>query len=143
MTKFLALVFIFGLAAAPQAFSDSVSIDNELFLQELQFKKTEYSLAVEWPYSPRTGRNKFLLKSWQKTRGTLNGPYQDLPMTLNVTLWMPSMGLGSSPVKIKKVAPGEYEVSDVYFITSGKWEVKLQLLNAGKVYDEVILNYSL
>ena len=143
MIKIIALMFIFGSTFFPPGVSAAVPRESGDLLQELQFRKTEYYLAIEWPYPPRTGRNKFLLKSWQKSRGTLNGPYQDLPMNLAVTLWMPSMGFGSSPVKLKKTAVGEYEVSDVYFITSGKWEVRLQLLNAGKVYDEVVLHYNL
>jgi hypothetical protein len=37
------------------------------------------------------------------------------------------MGHGSAPVKITPQAPGVYEVSDVFFIMPGDWEIQIQL----------------
>lgn len=108
-----------------------------------KFSKTNYSFSIDWITGPAKGENKFVIKSWHKDLGTLNGPYQDLPSDLHVYLWMPSMGHGSSPVKIHKVSQGEYEVSDAYFIMGGKWEIYFQLLNNKDVVDEVILPISL
>ena len=54
------------------------------------------------------------------------------------------MGHGSSPVKIKKLGPGEYEVTSIYFIMGGGWEIYFQLLtNKDDVLDEVVLPFSL
>ncbi len=55
-----------------------------------------------------------------------------------VKLWMPSMGHGSSPVVIKQVAEGTYEVSDIYFIMLGEWEIRFQLKNNNDVIEEQI-----
>lgn len=108
-----------------------------------KFVKTNYSFSIDWITGPAKGENKFVIKSWHKDLGTLNGPYQDLPNDLHVYLWMPSMGHGSSPVKISKVSQGEYEVSDAYFIMGGKWEIYFQLLKNKDVVDEVVLPISL
>lgn len=107
------------------------------------FKKSKYSFSLNWITGPLKGENKFILKSWNDDLGTMNGPYQDLPENLHVYLWMPDMGHGSAPVKIKKIAAGEYEVSNAYFIMGGTWEIYFQLLKNEAVVDEVIIPISL
>jgi hypothetical protein len=56
---------------------------------------------------------------------------------------MTSMGHGSAPVKLKKIADGEYEVSNVQFIMGGKWEIKFQLKKDNQVFDETIVPLTL
>jgi hypothetical protein len=109
----------------------------------LRFNKTDYSFTVVWQEGPQRGKSRFIMKTWTKDAGTLNGPYQDLSKNLHVFLWMPSMGHGSAPVKIKKIADGEYEVSEVQFIMGGKWEIRLQLNDGAQVFDEAIVTLSL
>ncbi len=109
----------------------------------LIFKKTKFAFVIQWQEGPQLGTSKFLLRSWNQDLGSMNGPYQDLPRTLHVFLWMPAMGHGSAPVKIKRVGDGEYEVSDVQFIMGGKWEVKFQLKDGNQVFDENLLSLSL
>ena len=112
--------------------------------EENKFSKTKFSFVLDWITGPVKGENKFILKSWHKDLGTLSGPYQDLPSNLHIYLWMPDMGHGSSPVKIKKIGPGEYEVTSIYFIMGGGWEIYFQLLtNKDDVLDEVVLPFSL
>jgi len=49
------------------------------------------------------------------------------PVTnLKVTLWMPDMGHGSSPVVIKDIGNNHYLVTDAWFVMVGKWLVKLE-----------------
>lgn len=110
---------------------------------ENRFSKSNFSFTVDWSEPPKVGEAKFLLRLWKTDSGTINGPYVDPKQNLHVFLWMPSMGHGSSPVKLKKLASGEYEVSNVYFIMGGKWEVKFQLLSSNKVEDETVLTLSL
>lgn len=45
---------------------------------------------------------------------------------LRVTLWMPSMGHGSSPVKVVRLQPGLYRIEKVFFNMRGDWEVRFQ-----------------
>lgn len=108
-----------------------------------KFKKTKFSFSLDWIDGPVRGENKFILRSWNDDLGTLNGPYQNLPEKLHVYLWMPDMGHGSAPVKLKQLAPGEYEVSNVYIIMGGKWDLHFQLLKNEAVVDEVTIPLSL
>jgi hypothetical protein len=110
---------------------------------EFKFAKTGYSFAVDWTEAPHIGQSSFQLKIWKTQVGTINGPFEDPSEQLHVFLWMPSMGHGSSPVTLTKIAPGEYDVTNVYFIMGGKWQVKFQLISNGKVVDETVLNYTI
>ena len=62
-----------------------------------------------------------------------------------VKLWMPSMGHGSSPVKLDHAkdaghadVPGVFEVTHVYFVMPGDWEIHVQLKNGPKVIEDAI-----
>jgi YtkA-like len=109
----------------------------------LRFKKTDYSFLISWVEGPQMGGSRFIMKTWKNDSGSMNGPFQDLNKNLHVFLWMPSMGHGSAPVKIKKLGDGEYEVSEVQFIMGGKWEIKFQLKNGAQVFDETVVSLSL
>lgn len=57
--------------------------------------------------------------------------------TVDVSLWMPDMGHGSSPTTVEKALdekgetiPGVYIVREVYFTMGGQWEVNVTLTNA-------------
>jgi hypothetical protein len=63
------------------------------------------------------------------------------PQTLGVTLWMPSMGHGSAPVTIEKLSDGHYLVSDVYFVMSGDWDIRVQQKQGKTVLDQAIFPY--
>lgn len=121
-------------------------LDNDYFQtreEGFKFSHTKFSFSLDWTTGPLKGESQFILKSWNDKLGSLNGPYQDLPENLHIYLWMPDMGHGSSPVKIKRIAPGEYEVSSVYFIMGGKWQIFFQLTKEGKVIDEVSIPLTL
>ena len=61
--------------------------------------------------------------------------------TLFVFLWMPSMGHGSSPVTTNRTGTGHYDVSDVFFIMPGNWDIHLQIKSGSQVLDEVVIPY--
>lgn len=111
--------------------------------QELKFASVEMSFGLDWVEGPGLGQSKFILHSWDSKNSTAAGPYKDIPGNLHVFLWMPSMGHGSSPVKISKNAIGEYMVSNVYFIMGGDWDVKIQRKVDNKVVDEVVISLNL
>lgn len=147
--KFLALLFLLASCGESPLLNHKME-SNGLFRntvlsesESLSFKKTDFSFNIAWVEGPQMGGSKFIMKTWKKDLGTMNGPYQDLPKTLFVFLWMPAMGHGSVPVKLKKVADGEYEVSDVQFIMGGKWEIKFQLKDGGQVFEETVISVSI
>lgn len=130
LTLMLSLFFSLTTFAADFMHSDS---------EALSFSKSDYSFVVSWVDGPKKGASKFIMKTWKKDQGTMNGPYQDLNKNLHIFLWMPTMGHGSAPVKITKLGDGEYEVSNVQFIMGGKWEIKFQLKDGAQVSDEAVI----
>ncbi len=107
------------------------------------FSVLKYQFKIDWDETPKLGGNKFDLKMWDMNRGSDQGPFHDPPTEMNIFLWMPAMGHGSSPVKISKIDTGEYRVSEIYFIMGGTWQIKFQLIQNSKVIDEVDLTYHL
>lgn len=67
----------------------------------------------------------------------------DLPAGFSVFLWMSSMGHGSGPVTIKKLDTGIYDVSDVYFIMDGEWQIRIQLKNNETILEELNYTYNI
>lgn len=53
---------------------------------------------------------------------------------ISVVLWMPSMGHGSSPVNVEKIAPGIYRAEKVFFNMKGDWEIQFKIGPSQAVY---------
>ncbi len=102
------------------------------------FKTTNQNLSINW-LSPINsideGRALLIVKQ--------NEMAVDLTNQFSVFLWMPTMGHGSSPIKIKKLATGIYQLSEIYFIMDGFWQLKVQLKNGASLLDEVNFEYNL
>lgn len=62
---------------------------------------------------------------------------------LNVVLWMPDMGHGSSPVTIEKISAGQYRISRASFFMAGEWEIRIQTKNGVNIVDQVTKNINL
>lgn len=60
-----------------------------------------------------------------------------------IVLWMPSMGHGSSPVKIERVDVGRYRASEIFFIMPGPWDIRYQLKSGTNVVEEKIQNITI
>lgn len=103
-----------------------------------KFTTTGHSLELVW-LSPinSTEAGHFLLIT------KINAKASDLPANFSLFLWMPSMGHGSSPVTIKKMATGVYDVTDVYFIMDGDWQMRIQLKNDSSVLEEIHFSYNI
>jgi hypothetical protein len=67
----------------------------------------------------------------------------DLPPGFSIFLWMPSMGHGSSPVTISRLGAGIYEVTKVYFIMDGEWQIRIQLKDGANLLEEINFTYNL
>lgn len=55
-----------------------------------------------------------------------------------IVLWMPSMGHGSSPVKIERLDVGKFRASEIFFIMPGPWDIRYQLKNGSQIVEEKI-----
>lgn len=101
-------------------------------------KTTQQSLALNW-LSPvnSTDEGHALLIAKR------NGIATDLPDQMKIFLWMPTMGHGSSPITIKKLGTGLYDLSQIYFIMDGFWQLRIQLKNGNEVIDEEIFEINI
>jgi hypothetical protein len=71
------------------------------------------------------------------------GQATDAPSDLAVQLWMPSMGHGSSPVRVTRTELGSYSAAGIYFIMPGQWEVRIQLKTGREVTEQATFNVEL
>ena len=108
-----------------------------------ELTKTGHQFSLNWKKGPGLGESKFILRTWNKDIGTQAGPYENFPSELNLYLWMPDMGHGSADVKINQLAPGEYEITNVFFVMKGAWEIHVEMVNGQEVLDEVIIPITL
>lgn len=96
-----------------------------------KFKLTNHVLYLQWlsPVNSTDEGHALLIV-------TKNQLAADLPESFSLFLWMPTMGHGSSPVKIKKIGTGLYDLSSLYFIMDGLWQIRVQLKSNGQVLEE-------
>lgn len=96
----------------------------------LSFPKVQICADIQWvapPVSSQAGELTVNLSS------QYSGSFSAL-------LWMPSMGHGSAPVKIESTGPGQYHITNMYFIMPGDWEVRMFLKNSsGEVIDQLFI----
>jgi len=107
--------------------------------------------SLEWKTMPADEqKGAFVLRFWDSRSGTEHGPYVNPAYTVGVKLWMPDMGHGSSPVKIAQATdasgagiPGVYNVTDVYFVMGGHWEIWVQLKQDKQVISQSRIGFDL
>ncbi|MFN3698275.1 MAG: FixH family protein [Pseudobdellovibrio sp.] len=105
----------------------------------LQFNN--YSLCLSWQFTQDIQAQQNLVMIVKIYRPNLYDQtvvYENIPegVTLQVKLWMSSMGHGSVPTQVKKIDTGTYEVSRVNFIMSGPWQVYFNILG-NNVNDQI------
>jgi hypothetical protein len=97
------------------------------------FNTTSQNIQLNWITSINTteeGKAIVLL--------TKNGAiFDDSNYSLGAYLWMKSMGHGSSPIVITKLANGVYQLSELYFSMTGDWQLHLTLNKNNSIIDDI------
>jgi hypothetical protein len=137
MKKLLALS-LFAVMASACARPDYVSA-SELNPNSKQDADCPYSLqnvqlclTAAWEQTPDSTK-------YNSMKLTLSGANINAFDQLESLLWMPSMGHGSSPVRIEKIDANTYRIYDMYFVMAGDWEVRIFLKKAGQSVDQVFI----
>jgi hypothetical protein len=119
---------------APSAENPGKTSDDSRF-------KTGQSVSVVWEKLPtEDGFGSFFFRTFRRNPdGTTT--FEDIE-NLAITLWMPSMGHGSSPVTIDHLGLGDYRASKVFFSMRGEWEIRFQIKTGQNVQDQVALPFS-
>ncbi|WP_413293575.1 FixH family protein [Bdellovibrio sp. HCB185ZH] len=139
--KNLLLGFLFLTACARPDYIDPAAINKVQSPASdkcaLRMTQSQLCSSIQWTVGPQSpAESEFILKFWNESTANENGPYIDPAGTLSVILWMPSMGHGSSPVKIDKIEPGVYRVRRVFFIMPGDWEIRIFLKDGATTVDQ-------
>lgn len=100
----------------------------------LTFKNDTVHVHAKFPTKPTTEEESILVL---ETRDAKTHKTIELADTIEVELWMPSMGHGSAPTQLERaldvegqVILGTYNVRNVYFIMPGLWQVFVKLTDA-------------
>lgn len=105
----------------------SNEIAGDILLSE-QFPNEKLSFSMNWTVSPGLDN----LSSFDlKLARPLNQN-----QTLNIYIWMPDMGHGSSPIDIKQLNSTDYAVSEIAFIMPGLWVLHVEILENNQVVDQ-------
>ena len=142
--KFLALILV-GLSFAQVACAKPNYQDTAPLKQTSKpgapactvFFTTE-QLCANYSWRKTPTENDF--GSFALTFSQTDGTPADPKMALNVIIWMPAMGHGSSPVTITNTAVGINIVENVFFSMHGDWQIRVQLKNAAAVVEEQIFD---
>lgn len=105
--------------------------DSHAPMAHLTFANGALHAHATWESAPEVASESILKIEWKN--GADHSPVEP-PGTFNVVLWMPSMGHGSAPTRIEPLLDaqgtaivGSYEVSNVYFVMGGDWDVNVTL----------------
>lgn len=106
---------------------DSIEISGGILLSE-QFPNEKLGFTLNWVVSPDLVN----LSSFDLKLARPLDPNQNL----NIYIWMPDMGHGSSPVEIKQMNATDYFISDIAFIMPGLWILHIEILENNQVIDQ-------
>jgi hypothetical protein len=136
--RWIILIILAISCADPKYINSELESRREQYESEcaLYFKEEQLCLTMKWNKLPSESEfGNFTMKFHEKGRPDilLTPKY-----TLQVVLWMPSMGHGSSPVTIEFVEEGIFKALSVYFIMPGPWDIRFQLKEGSRVVEQVI-----
>lgn len=102
----------------------------------LSFPKAGLCASLTWtafPVIKKKQPGSFTLKFWDKLTGTATeGPYKNPAHPVDAVMWMPSMGHGSWQTAITSSEAGVFQVTNVFFIMTGDWEIQVQLYSGSR-----------
>jgi len=108
--------------------------------ERTEFPLTKTSIWLTWEKFPTNEDfGSLLLKFGRENLADKSIIPQDIQGEVEVELWMPSMGHGSSPVTVTRMDTGTYRASQVFFTMPGDWEIRIQRLVNGVVVEQAVI----
>lgn len=141
---FPSLVLLASLASPLSAFAFEAEQQKQTQCP-IEFKKIGQCASVEWRVAPKVDAfAEATIKFWSKKTGTPSGPYQNPQGNiLAVSLWMPSMGHGSSPIRLTVRETGVVDATKIYFSMPGVWDLRILQKNGTQVIDQAAVSLNL
>ena len=108
----------------------------------VQLKNSKLCLSWLWELKPtETEMGSFVFKIYKLNNYDQTAIMMENGDKVEVVLWMPSMGHGSSPTTVEKLDVGTYRTHDVFFTMPGEWQIKFQFKNLNnELTDEAIVD---
>lgn len=132
-SKIILFLFIFSLASCGKSpLLNKVNknlneVTGSVLLSE-QFTKEQLGFSINWSVAPGLDElSSFDLKLERALK---------INQTLNVYIWMPEMGHGSSPVVMNQLNSTDYNFSELAFIMPGLWVLHIEILENNQVVDQ-------
>lgn len=139
----LGLAFFLTACAQPKYVSPAGGLDSASGAAKatsLAFPRSGLRAWISWELLPTENDfGSFLLKIGRANQADGSPLPLEQGAEPAVVLWMPSMGHGSSPVKVERVDVGTYRVSDVFFTMPGDWEIRVRRADEGSAPEETAL----
>lgn len=141
--KYILLLFLFvscGDSPFVEELKDT-SVSGQSSLNSTYYlAKTQTSVEIRWQIGPIVYDENFAVVLLRNSQGRLvdfsNG-------SIGLKLWMPSMGHGSYPVTIERLSQGVYKASEIFFTMPGDWEIQIQHLIDGDVFESTVMSFDL
>jgi hypothetical protein len=113
-----------------------------------RFSRAALCAELSWTREPSEDETgEFELRFWDFRTATEHGPYVAPTATVAAKLWMPSMGHGSAPIRVRAATdaagasiPGVYRATGVSFSMPGEWELWIQLKNGSQIVEQAKLD---
>ncbi len=106
---------------------------------KVRFQKSLVCVSWKWEVLPTESQTgSFIFRTFNQD------PMDQFPLLVEsnsipqVSLWMPSMGHGSSPITVSKIGVGTYRASKVFFIMAGDWDLQFQIKSGNSILDEAV-----
>lgn len=118
--------------------SCSGAFAQEVLRRQIDFSGGELKAEMSIDLTEKAGDEHFMHIQWRDRTGlTLVNPGQ----TIEVELWMPQMGHHSAPTVVEQTGTGLYRVSNMYFIMTGLWQIRVKV--RGPLWFEEVQTWSL
>lgn len=120
------VTFILGLVlyscGRPPLFNEQKNLGHGHSYQSI--KSNEFTADLYWNSN---------IKAYEYLTAQLefrvNNILTSLPLGSEVYLWMPSMGHGGPDIQLTEISQGIYQLSEIYFIMEGDWQVIIKIPN--------------
>lgn len=141
------LIAIISTLLFCQITSAREAIDHPHLHGHLSFKQNTLHIHAGFVTTPIVGPEVVLNLEAKDAKTHLP---KDINDTIEVALWMPSMGHGSAPTQVERAVdatgnllPGVFVVRNVYFTMGGEWEVRVTLIDSDGIQETQIFKVSL
>jgi len=130
------IFFLVGCGDSPFLEEDSGNHQTQV-IQGLEtgllFASAGITVKSYWRDGPNIGDESKLLIVLLGQDGT---PLSE-DLDLRLKLWMPTMGHGSFPVTLSRLANGVYEAREIFFTMPGYWDIHFQIFQENNLDEEV------